>query len=47
MYHACIGVNLKRKFLSLYTEFKMKAIVNEPEEQNKPNKDYFIFNLKD
>lgn len=25
----------------------MKAIVNEPEEQNKPNEDDFIFNLKD
>lgn len=25
----------------------MKEIVNEPEGQNQPNEDYFIFNLKD
>lgn len=25
----------------------MKETVNEPEEQNKPNEDDFIFNLKD
>ena len=32
--------------VNLYKEFKMKESVNDPEEQNKPNEDYFKFNLK-
>lgn len=31
---------------NLCKEFKMKKSINDPEGQNKPNEDYFMFNSK-